>query len=293
MIRSIFVFALVAVVGGSAQAAINLGAAGSYGILVEPNANNFQLNNSTITGNVGIGGGVSGIQIASNGFITGQLLIVDTGLTVANSGNVSGGVLQGQSQVTTAINTVNALSATFAVEAGTALSITGATTTINVNTGTLDAGGNFVFSIASNQFNNDNSGFTINGSASDFVVFNINNGTSNEALGGPILLSGGITPDHVLFNFTGTDGNLQASAGGATVNGIFLAPNMKINLDNVTINGRLFGGQADADFQVVSGFHLNAPPDQAAPLPEPASLALWSLLGAVGLAYRSRRSKTT
>jgi hypothetical protein len=93
----------------------------------------------------------------------------------------------------------------------------------------LDGSGNRVFTVGSNGFNNNNGGFTIVGLATDFVVININNGTTNESLGGPISLSGGITPDHVLFNFTGTSGNLGASAGGATVNGLILAPNMKIN----------------------------------------------------------------
>ena len=109
-----------------------------------------------------------------------------------------------------------------------------------MSNGTLDAFGNRVFSLTTSAYSNNNQGFTVVGGASDFVVFNINNGTSNEALGGPISLSGGIISDHVLFNFVGTSGNLQAATGGVTVNGIFLAPNMKINLDNViSINGRL------------------------------------------------------
>src|SRR5690242_10684361 len=68
---------------------ISLGSAANYGILVEPGVHNFQLDNSTITGNVGIGAGLSGpsnVQIAGNGFIieavagqpnTGQLRLVD------------------------------------------------------------------------------------------------------------------------------------------------------------------------------------------------------------------------
>jgi hypothetical protein len=165
------------------------------------------------------------------------------------------------------------------------LTISGGGQVVNASSGTLDGSGNNVFTVASNGFNNNNSGFTINGTANQFVVINVNSGSSNESLGGPISLTGGITSDHVLFNFTGT-GHLGASAGGATVNGVFLAPGMLINLDNVTIDGRLFGGQNNADFQTVSGFHLFAP----APVPEPASLILTlSGLATLGLAGTWRR----
>jgi hypothetical protein len=89
----------------------------------------------------------------------------------------------------------------------------------------------------------------------------------------------------VLFNFVGTSGNLGGSAGGATVNGIFLAPQMKINIDNITINGRLFGGRAGQDFQTVSGFFLNQP----GIVPEPASVLLLAFGGLGALRIRRPR----
>jgi hypothetical protein len=58
------------------RASFILGTAVNYGILVEPGAGSFQLNNSTVNGTVGIGANIGGaggntakIQIASNGFI--------------------------------------------------------------------------------------------------------------------------------------------------------------------------------------------------------------------------------
>lgn len=289
-------------IGGSvAKASFFFGTAENYGVLIEPGAHSFQLNNSTINGTVGIGANIGGaggnpanIQIASNGFIkdavtgmptTGQLLLVDNINTasISNTANVQGGVLANQSQVTTAINTVNSLNTTLGAEPGTALTISGNGQVVNASSGMLDGSGNFIFTIASNGFNNNNQGFTVNGGVNDYVVLNIDNGTSNEAFGGPILLSGGITPDHVLFNFVGTGGNLGASAGGATINGTVLVPHMNVNLDNMTLNGHLFGGQTGGDFQTVSGFNLNAP------IPEPSTLVL---LGAGALllsSYRRRR----
>jgi hypothetical protein len=287
-----------------ANASFILGSAGNYGILVEPGAHSFMLNNSTINGTVGIGanigaagGNPASIQIASNGFIkdaiagqpaTGQLLLVDNinVALISNTANVQGGVFANQSQVTSAINTVNSLNTTLGAESGTALTISGGGQIVNVSSGMLDPSGNRVFTVASNAFNNNSAGFTVNGSASDYAVININNGASNENLGGPISLSGGITPNHVLFNFVGTSGNLGASAGGASINGTFLVPNMKVNLDNMTLTGHLFGGQTGQDFQVVSGFNLNA-----TLIPEPSTIVLGAL-GLVGLAvWKLRRSR--
>src|SRR5262245_56437392 len=110
--------AVSAVLASPALAGFSIGTAANYGVLVEPGASSFMLNNATITGTVGIGAGLGGggVQIASNGFIreavagqpsTGQLQLVDASATVSNPGNVQGGVLFNQSQVTTAINTVN------------------------------------------------------------------------------------------------------------------------------------------------------------------------------------------
>jgi hypothetical protein len=177
------------------------------------------------------------IQITSDGFIkeavsgqpsTGQLLLADNinPGSISNGANVEGGIFSNQSQVTSALATVNSLSSTLAGEAGTALTINPGTNgqTVHASSGTLDASGNRVFTIAGNAFTNNSHGLTIQGGANDYVVLNINNGTSNEALGGSISLSGGITSDHLLFNFTGSSGNLQASTGGAEVFGILLAP---------------------------------------------------------------------
>jgi hypothetical protein len=64
---------------------------------------------------------------------------------------------------------------------------------------------------------------------------------------------------------------------------------MKINIDALTIDGRLFGGGSSTsnnDFQIVSGAFVIAP----AIVPEPSS-ALLVVVGILGLAvWRRRRS---
>ena len=284
--------AVSATLAPRAHADIDLGVAANYGILIEPGAKSYQLNNATVNANVGIGTGLTGsVQIANNGFITGQLQIVDSSETVTNPGNVGGGVLFNQSQVTTAINTVVALGTTFAGETGSGLVIVGEGQVINANSGTL-INGNEVFTVAGNQYNNDKGGITITGTASQFVVINVNN-SGNESIGGPISLTGGITSDQVFFNFTGS-GNLGSTLvspfAAFTVNGTFFVPNMKVNLNNIDIEGRLFGGQAGQDFSTVGGFVLDAP--QLPGVPEPSTTALAFVMAVAGLGYaRLRRGK--
>jgi hypothetical protein len=58
---------------------------------------------------------------------------------------------------------------------------------------------------------------------------------------------------------------------------------MKVNLDNMTLTGHLYGGQSGQDFQVVSGFNLNA-----TLIPEPSTLVLAGL-GLCGAFVARRR----
>jgi len=42
--------------------------------------------------------------------------------------------------------------------------------------------------------------------------------------------------------------------------GVWLVPNAKVNIDNITLNGHLFGGAPNQDFQVTSASNINVPP---------------------------------
>lgn len=93
---------------------------------------------------------------------------------------------------------------------------------------------------------------TINAGASEIVILNVGTSTDPGSLqlgnGASIVLSGGITPDHVIFNLVGS--GTTAQLGNDTVfNGMILAPQGQFTSGDgntpspVLINGALlFGG---------------------------------------------------
>jgi hypothetical protein len=86
----------------------------------------------------------------------------------------------------------------------------------------------------------------------------------NVNLGGDVTLTGGLTPDMVLWNFTSSNQNIQLNnnrSGHPNVafQGIILAPNDAISLVNSSFIGRIFGGDSH-DMQIVSGDSIISPP---------------------------------
>jgi choice-of-anchor A domain-containing protein len=93
---------------------------------------------------------------------------------------------------------------------------------------------------------------TINAGSTEFVIVNIGTSTDPGSLqlgnGASIVLSGGITPDHVIFNLIGT-GTAAQLGNGTVFNGTILAPQGQFTSGDgntptpVLINGALlFGG---------------------------------------------------
>ena len=104
---------------------------------------------------------------------------------------------------------------------------------------------------------------TINGDGSgDPVVFNFAIGNVN--LGGDVSLTGGLTDDQVIWNFTSSNQNIQLNNNASSYplpdafQGIILAPNDAISLVNANLDGRVFGG-GSCDMHIVSGDTINAP----------------------------------
>jgi hypothetical protein len=269
-----------------------IGEADDYALLFQGAGNNtLQITNVTINGNVGVantGQATDSGPSTINGEI--DFAAADTGQFSNNNGGnvITGGVHYNVTAVATAMTYVNNLSQTLFSDVGTNVGIANGTT-INSSSGTVfNVNGFNVHVFDATSFQNSNAtGLTIHGSASDYVAINLN-GLGNIQFHGAITLTGGILPDHIIFNLGG--GNYTTHTGAASLDinnnggaagfarGVFLDPNGAVSVVNALINqGSVFGGDSH-DFQYVSGSEIFAPTT----VPDSGSTAL--LLG-LGLAF--------
>ena len=277
-----------------------LGQFDTYGLLINDGTHNGDINTAPVNANIGIGL-ITGSVNLHNEVVNGKVDCAGNCATAVSGGAITGtqpvsrggtpplgspaSLNSNVAAVETAITTAKSLSTTFGAESGSGTPVTiNGTTTINASAGFLDGSGTRVFTASSFSIGNGNT-VTINGTAAQFVVIDIT-GNSNNKLDGALALTGGITPDQVLINFLGSGNEVGGAANGATLQGTFLIPNQKVNLNSLTINGHLFGGAEGQDFQFVSNSFISQPP--ISQVPEPASLLLLGS-GLVGLAYWRRR----
>ncbi len=134
---------------------------------------------------------------------------------------------------------------------------------------------------------------TIQGDINDLVILNF--GSSRTATFNnisAIQLSGGITSDQVLINFTSADTSANAlTISGGTVNGTFIVAGTNYRVTGTSnVNGRILGGSGTLTWgSNGSTVTLDAPNDiDPAGLPEPST---WILMGTgvAGLIYFGRR----
>lgn len=266
------VFVAAAAIPQARATGFDLGTATDFAVLYEGhNGNSLQFNNSTVTGNIGID--LTGKFAGSSGTINGNIEFAAANTSqFSNTGfTLNGTVSYSQSLVSSSLAPLNSLSQTLGQESGTSTIISSGGL-INASSGTLDANGNRVFTVTSISFPNGN--FTINGTSADYVVLNVAGSVGNNGLNGSIVLSGGITADHVLINYTPSTSNLTAynsaytnltggptltiSTNGATTTADFLDPTGNIQINHSILDGRLFGGDTQ-NFSLVSGAEINAP----------------------------------
>jgi PEP-CTERM motif len=264
----------------------------NFAVVYAGDPHNLNFTNSSVIGNIGIGD-TGGFVGSGSGTITGtvQFSAANIGQFNPNGISVTGGATFGNANVQTNLNALNAISQSLGGEPGASLTISGGGS-VNASSGILDSGGNEVFSGTIDRSFYDGTTFSINGTSSQRVVVNI---PSTDGLGfdGSIVLTGGITSDHVLFNFDAGDfetlsggDTLAIDTRGNTTTGTFLDPNGDIQIVDSVIGGRIFGG--DTLDMLISGSTIVAPPPFATP--EPTSLFLLGAgLVAFGIIRRRRR----
>jgi PEP-CTERM motif len=266
------------IVPASSRADFSLGQAGNYGVIAGPNTTNVQFSAETLNGNVATAAsptpGGNYVQFSS-GTITGNFDFAGTAPSHLGAGSVDGSINSNVAAVTSAYSTLTALSNTFKSETGMILAGSGS---VAASSGTMDSSGNFVFTGSTKTFLQSGA-LTINGTASQYVVINITDSAQQIQLKNVLHLTGGITSDHVFINITGNE-SIGGNTNSGVINGTFFAPNATINIDNTTLDGRIFGGVGN--FQLVSGFGVVAP---AGAIPEPASLAMILLGGGMAAGY--------
>jgi hypothetical protein len=256
------------------------------GTLVDSGNSSISVTGAGTGGDVGIGpGSTIKVNASSAQTWTGPIDFADTGSATAHGGlyhvpstsdtltnvTVTNGTVLSASAVDTALNQILSISnfySTYSTQ--TVLSSLGGTNT------TLTVSGVKVYSVSTINFNKV---LTIVGGPSDVVVFNSSSAIFRN--NGGIVLSGGITPDQVLFNLTGTGTDLSIS-GNDSIFADFIVRGA-YNVSAATINGRILGGTGT--LTLGNNLVMQAPADAT---PEPGEWAL--MAGGIGaLVYLGRR----
>jgi hypothetical protein len=250
-------------------------------------AHNLQFtSDSPAFGNVAL---ASGVALQGGGDVLHGNL--DFGGTANGTGSVivTGTTTANVAQATNAVADAVSLFAAYTALTGfSGLPTVSGTLNVGTNGGNSNAGNTHehIYDVTTAGYGGD---LTINAGASEYVIINIGKGLStNYDLNGAVNLTGGITSDHVLFNIATTGNFGSASAHGKTINALIIDNAGKTNVDNFTLNGRIFCTTANADCQFVSGAQVHQP---ASATPEPGTFNLLAGFGLFGLAGALRRTK--
>ena len=253
-----------------------MGQAANY-VMFDVSNSQWQMNNSVISGNMAAGPGTTYNWSGSGGPYSGPVYY-QTGGTVPPVNNLGGT----PKPSTIAIDLTQAVldaRAAAASAAGLTANLTIPGNQITGNGSVTGNGGENVIDLT--QVNMSNGAFTINGTASDMFIFRV---AGQFVVGNSsIRATGGVTPNHILWDITGTNQTVKSPNGAW--DGTILALSSGVQFDNTPSGlGPNRGAVIAADdvnnnqnwvFSTVSGFDLNYTP--FTPVPEPSSIVLLSL----------------
>ncbi len=129
---------------------------------------------------------------------------------------------------------------------------------------------------------------TFSGGAKDVFVVNVSGEFQTNVA---MTLSGGVTASDILFNFTGTSGQVLNTSGGNVLYGTYLATDGgQFQFSSLDLTGQLIN--VDGNVQLVSNSKIPifAPFTPTSTIPEPGTWAMM-LLGFAGLGYVGYRRR--
>jgi hypothetical protein len=258
---------------------VSLGAAGpgNWSVL-EIGTGKIDMSNPAgfVEGNVGV---YAGGKLHSSGpDIIGDLYL-GTGSTAQFSGsaNVTGSTFQNAAAQTL----LNQARADALAAAAAAKSLIGSSVADITGSQTLSPG---VYYLDKIDLGN-NEVLTLNGSASDSFVFNIDKDFKLNSA--DIVLTGGLIEANVLFNYYG-EHDVAFSGGGnaAELHGILLSSGRKVHLSPGLVVGEII---SDMDISIVSGAQVQGAPPPTS-LPDSASTLLLSCIS-IGILFGCAQGK--
>ena len=108
-----------------------------------------------------------------------------------------------------------------------------------------------------NVANIKNAPLTLSGTASDIFIINVSGGIQTNQ---PMTLSGGVSPSHVLFDLTGSSGNILQASKGSVLYGTYLATNGgDFNFSQLNLTGAVINIGGNVQFVGQSQIQASAP----------------------------------
>jgi hypothetical protein len=247
---------------------VNLGAAENYGLL-GINGGDVSINGggAQVVGNVGLGPNETGSSLQKTTLY--GSVIVDTNAGAYQTGQMGsggnfvfvGGALVTNQNVAQAQSDANAASIAYAaLTTDTGLSLGAVTTNTTIAaTAASRADGVTVASMSSLNYNADV--LTISGNSTDLFVINITGASGALQFSqSQIVLTGGVTANHVIFNLPNDNGAVQdvINKSASVFNGTILAPHADVRYHNPAVfNGEIIAKSLTVDSAAI--FNGNEP----------------------------------